>query len=705
MQVIEFAQMKKWIFKENVFWSLIVFVLIAFCNEVGLSQITVFSDDFSANSNSAWTTSGNLGGSAWNVFRSGNDWGGRRNISPLQLELTNDVSAAENADGYVFASTPTTLFSSPYSTILDQGGVVSWSFNMRQNQADPEGFDISDYGVAFILAAEASATNTTGSGYAIVLGQSLEIDPVRLVRFSEGIGGNNSITNIIISNTQDLTDFGDDYLSIQVIYNPCQEDQWELLVRNDGAAGFEDPLSGELISQGTANDNTYTGIALEMMAAYWQGSILPNSTAFFDNVVVTATNIMVEAGNYESPCMNDPDIELMGSPSGGIWTGLGVSGNSFNPSFGTQTLTYTITDDNGCTASDQVVIVVDDCIMPPEMRWILLEEGVEEGSCESQSDCDDDIICYGLQYTPDVSGVLSSYTTGFIVDCNMGQNPIVSNASCVMSNMSSTNDECEDVGQVLINSSGNTGIISVMQGISIIIHQVCFSVPSTGIINIIEDETTNLTTSIDLPGGGAITEEPSYNDFAIDSTVDCTILPVRYLDFNVVKRNENASWLSWITAEEFNNSHFEIERSVNDGRTFVFMGKVQGNPNSKAINQYDFIDSHPMPGVNYYRLKQYDLDGRFEYSPVRTVNFGKDEFNVRVWPNPVSERLMVNIDGSRSSKAVYLLDYTGTQIFYAEMESETTTLEISSVSFPSGVYTLVIDSGFHRRVEKIIIMN
>ena len=79
-------------------------------------------------------------------------------------------------------------------------------------------------GVAFILAGQAAATNATGSGYAVVLGQSLGTDPVRLVRYTAGITGNGTLTNIITSNTAGLTDFGAEYLSVRVTYNPCNGD-------------------------------------------------------------------------------------------------------------------------------------------------------------------------------------------------------------------------------------------------------------------------------------------------------------------------------------------------------------------------------------------------------------------------------------------------------------------------------------------------
>ncbi len=67
----------------------------------------------------------------------------------------------------------------------------------------------------------------------------------------------------------------------------------------------------------------------------------------------------VLAGTYGSVCVDAPDITLAGSPEGGVWSGTGVNGNLFDPSVGTQTLTYTYTDANSCTNSAQTTITVN----------------------------------------------------------------------------------------------------------------------------------------------------------------------------------------------------------------------------------------------------------------------------------------------------------------------------------------------------------
>ncbi len=67
---------------------------------------------------------------------------------------------------------------------------------------------------------------------------------------------------------------------------------------------------------------------------------------------------VVDAGNYTSVCSNAASISLVGSPAGGTFSGIGVTGNNFSPAQGTQTVTYTYTDGNGCTNSDNTLITI-----------------------------------------------------------------------------------------------------------------------------------------------------------------------------------------------------------------------------------------------------------------------------------------------------------------------------------------------------------
>ena len=247
------------------------------------AQLT-YTDDFSANKGTTQVTSGLMGTSGannWFVTSSGADWGAIRNDATSQLELTNDVGATANVNGWVFAQTVT-----QHHPTLNLNTDVTWSFNMRQITTDPGGFAAGSHGVAFVLAGSSVTAATAGQGYAVVLGQTGTTDPVRLVHYNNGLQG--TLTNIVTSNTTGLTDFGAEYLSVKVVYT-ASTDTWQLFLRNDGATAFADPSTGTLTSQGTpVANNTATSTPLSFMGAYWQGGTAANQTAFFDNVKVVA---------------------------------------------------------------------------------------------------------------------------------------------------------------------------------------------------------------------------------------------------------------------------------------------------------------------------------------------------------------------------------------------------------------------------------
>jgi hypothetical protein len=247
------------------------------------STATVFSDDFTASAGTGYTTAAGFVGTStvWSHSGSGTDFGAR--INGGIASLSNDASAAANANGWNMISTSTANFTTPYSTTLGSNpGMVTWTFNMRQQQANPSGFASGNYGVAFILAGTSGTTNSVGTGYAVTLGNAGKTDPLKLVRYSSGL---QTATQILASNTSGLADFGNAYLSVKVTYTPSTN-TWQLFVRNDGAS-FLDPNSGSLTSQGTAVNSTYVSSALPIMGAFWNASTKFNQTSVFDNIEVT----------------------------------------------------------------------------------------------------------------------------------------------------------------------------------------------------------------------------------------------------------------------------------------------------------------------------------------------------------------------------------------------------------------------------------
>lgn len=131
-------------------------------------------------------------------------------------------------------------------------------------------------------------------------------------------------------------------------------------------------------------------------------------------------------------------------------------------------------------------------------------------------------------------------------------------------------------------------------------------------------------------------------------------LPLKYLSFDAVVNN-NSVLLNWLTTQEVNNSHFEVERSF-DMNSFSTLGLVlDGFTVNNTDKRYQFKDnSGELQGrsIVYYRLKQFDIDGKATYSKVLVVRLqAKANVIMQVSPNPFVEHLNVRFTSAESGTA------------------------------------------------------
>lgn len=133
------------------------------------------------------------------------------------------------------------------------------------------------------------------------------------------------------------------------------------------------------------------------------------------------------------------------------------------------------------------------------------------------------------------------------------------------------------------------------------------------------------------------------NYVAIDDiAIESILLPIELLSFHAKISNKTVA-LSWSTGSEHKNEKFEIEQS-GDGREFQKIGEVKGHGTTTQQQEYAFTDKSPLNGISYYRLKQIDFDGRFDYSDVISINFRAENGRVgEFYPNP-SKSGSVNLD-------------------------------------------------------------
>ena len=180
-----------------------------------------------------------------------------------------------------------------------------------------------------------------------------------------------------------------------------------------------------------------------------------------------------------------------------------------------------------------------------------------------------------------------------------------------------------------------------------------------------------------------------------------TALPVELIRFET-KREDRFVVLNWATASELNNSHFDIERS-SDGETWQKIATVPGNGNSQKIITYQYEDQTAELGkILYYRLKQNDFDGVFEYSYVRMVS-DKIEAGTTltsVYPNPVDKFLNVKIE-DYGTYQILLIDQSGQIITQTQTTDNLTTLITSE--YKTGIYFVTIQNDRIKESHKIVI--
>ncbi|HEV8285643.1 MAG TPA: T9SS type A sorting domain-containing protein [Chitinophagaceae bacterium] len=162
-------------------------------------------------------------------------------------------------------------------------------------------------------------------------------------------------------------------------------------------------------------------------------------------------------------------------------------------------------------------------------------------------------------------------------------------------------------------------------------------------------------------------------------------LPVALTSFKAnVEKNEVK--LSWHTASEHNNKYFEVQHSI-DGNNFTAIGTIPGKGTTTIPSDYSFSHTNPVAGVNYYRLKQIDIDDRYEYSDVITAKINYRNLT-SLYPNPIKEKLIIS---SSVNTEANLLNEAGQKLQSIKLVQGRNELGISKLQ--GGVYFIKFSDG------------
>jgi hypothetical protein len=167
--------------------------------------------------------------------------------------------------------------------------------------------------------------------------------------------------------------------------------------------------------------------------------------------------------------------------------------------------------------------------------------------------------------------------------------------------------------------------------------------------------------------------------------------------------------LNWSTATELNNQGFEIERSE-DNINFTKIGFVPGFGTTTEPKSYSYSDQSVNSGTNYYRLKQVDYDGSYEYSDVVEIDFRA--FNSylleQCYPNPFNPTTTIGFGiQSKSNVMIKVLNSIGEEVAVVlneEKEAGFYQVEFNAIGLPSGVYFYQLKAGSFIETKKMLLL-
>ncbi len=186
-------------------------------------------------------------------------------------------------------------------------------------------------------------------------------------------------------------------------------------------------------------------------------------------------------------------------------------------------------------------------------------------------------------------------------------------------------------------------------------------------------------------------------------------LPIKLLSFDA-SLNVNVVDLTWVTTSEINNDYFTIERSTS-GFDFEPIGTISGAGNSNTILHYSFLDDN-LPqnwelegNTIYYRLKQTDFDGKYEYSKIIAVNTTENNL-IRLHPNPTSGKLWIQINNdTKASLYLEIRNMLGQKVFTENKEENRKKYNkyIDLSKYGKGTYFLKVILGKEIQIKQIIV--
>ncbi len=186
--------------------------------------------------------------------------------------------------------------------------------------------------------------------------------------------------------------------------------------------------------------------------------------------------------------------------------------------------------------------------------------------------------------------------------------------------------------------------------------------------------------------------------------VTSAALPIELLSFNG-RYKDGINQLTWATATEKNGTYFQIEKKAEHG-DFQAIGRVSAIGESLQQQRYSFNDPQAQAGDNVYRLRIFDHDGRFQYSPVVTITV-KETANWQLSPNPASGEVTLSINGQEEPQAVNFKVFNANGTLVLDHQEIAPVLPFHQnfqlTNLPAGVYSCRLEIDGKTEIRRLVI--
>lgn len=179
-----------------------------------------------------------------------------------------------------------------------------------------------------------------------------------------------------------------------------------------------------------------------------------------------------------------------------------------------------------------------------------------------------------------------------------------------------------------------------------------------------------------------------------------TVLPIELLSFTARKQGQNAL-IEWQTAVEVNNDYMAVERSF-DGRAFEEVARIQGAGNSETTQYYKWIDTNPANGINYYRLRQVDFDGKATTFDAQSLVFSTNSNGIVVAPSHANDQVeLIFATPTQEAVTMYITDMAGRICKTATITPGVSNHTIDVTQLVQGSYVIRTSNGEVTRFVKL----